>query len=167
MPESLDQAEWELALHRGRALSPRQRHHFISPALGDIERIAEIRDRDPVDDDMVPFGGVKLFTNGGHLTTASATHWTIRSPPKMSSTRRYSPRITKGCGLDPVAERQRDRHRSSRRRPGLLANPRAAAPTWDRAPGRLRAAAGEPDLEGDLDLLSHLDQAPRRQLRQA
>lgn len=64
MPESLDQAEWEIALHRDRALSLRQRHYFISPALGDIERVAEIREIYPTDDDMIAFGGVKLFVNG-------------------------------------------------------------------------------------------------------
>jgi hypothetical protein len=62
--ESLDQADWELALHCDRALSLRRRHYFISRELGDIERIAEIRGLDPVDDDMVSFGAVKLFANG-------------------------------------------------------------------------------------------------------
>ncbi|MFB7999496.1 amidohydrolase [Streptomyces sp. NPDC056002] len=64
MPESIDQARWEMDLHNRRELSLRQRHYFISPAVGDVAAIANLRKLYDEGDELLRFGGIKLFANG-------------------------------------------------------------------------------------------------------
>ncbi|MGW5152329.1 amidohydrolase [Rhodococcus koreensis] len=80
MPETLDQAMWEREQHRAAELSIRQRHFFITPALGTIAQIDGYRAEYESSGDMVSFGGVKLFVNGcahdGYGHAADDYKWT-------------------------------------------------------------------------------------------
>jgi len=80
MPETLDQALWEREQHQAAELPLRQRHYFITPALGSIAEIDSYRADYAARGDMVLFGGVKLFVNGcahdGYGHTVDDYKWT-------------------------------------------------------------------------------------------